>query len=62
MWYGDEEYKHNVYTAHMGDNLSALTSEELYGLIELYLPMVDDSDDTMSPKKKSVNHKFNMTK
>ena len=58
----DEEYKHNVYTAHMGDNLSALTSEELYGLIELYLSQLEVRSDTMSPKKKSINHKFSMTK
>lgn len=49
----DEEYKHNV---------SALISEELYGLIELYLSQLEVRSDTMSPKKKSVNHKFSMTK
>ena len=58
----NEEYKHNVYTAYVGDNLSALTSEELYGLIELYLPQLEVGSDTMSPKKKSINHKFKMTK
>jgi hypothetical protein len=58
----DEEYKHYVYTAYMGDNLSALTSEELYGLIELYLPQLEVGSDKLSPKKKVVNHKFKMTK
>jgi len=58
----DEEYKHYVYTAYMGDNLSALTNEELYGLIELYLPQLEAGSDTMSPKKKSANHKFKLTK
>lgn len=39
-----------------------LCAEELYKLVELYLSVVDDSDDIMTPKKKSVNHKFNVTK
>lgn len=58
----DEEYKHYLYTTHIGDNLSALTSEELYGLIELYLPQLEVGSDTMSPKKKVINHKFKLTK
>jgi len=59
------------------DTMSALTTEELMAMVELfyltteelmamvelfYEPHVDSKTDTMSPKKKSINHKFSMTK
>jgi hypothetical protein len=63
------EWQHKTYTSLFGvsgyihDTMSALTTEELIAMMELfYEPHIDSKTDTMLPKKKSINHKFSMTK
>jgi len=63
------EWQHKTYASLFGisgyntDTMLALTTEELMSMVELfYEPHIDSKTNTMSPKKKSINHKFSMTK
>jgi len=55
-------FKDGYYGTLSSRTTEELYAEELYKLVELYLSVADDSDDIMTPKKKSIDHKFNVTK